>query len=167
MSHILRVPAILVLLALVLLSAIGALAATGFLTGFSAPVSQVQDVQDAAARSGAAQATWLDVGLWAAAAIFFLISAVRLMRRTQGFWTWLVGFACYGGRWAWAQQESGGLVSTVQNVNISAYSQPQTLLTDLSTTEGQLAILALVLVVGLIVFIVDAADRSYWDKQGA
>lgn len=167
MSHILRVPAILVLLALVLLSAVGALSAASFLTGFDAPVAQVQDVQDAAARSGAAQMTWLDVGLWAAAAIFFLVSAVRLMRRTQGFWTWLVGFACYGGRWAWTQQQSGGLVSTVQNVNINAYSQPQTLLTDLSTAEGQLAILALVLVVGLIVFIVDAADRSYWDKQGA
>jgi|GEM_PF-1809920 len=167
MTFILRWPAILALLALVLLSAVSALAATGLLTGFQAPISQVQAVQAAAADSGAVEATWIDVGLLAGAAIFFLIASIRLMRRTQGFWTWLLGFACYGGRWAWAQQESGGLVSTVQSVDINAYRQPQSLLTDLSTTEGQLAILALVLIVGLIVFIVDASDRAYWDKQGA
>jgi len=167
MTFILRWPSILALLALVLLSALGALAAAGFLTGFEAPIAQVQQVQAAAAESGAAQATWIDVGLLAGAAIFFLIAAIRLMRRTQGFWMWLLGFACYGGRWAWAQQDSGGLVATVQSVDVNAYRTPQSVLADLSTTEGQLAILALVLIVGLIVFIVDASDRSYWDKQGA
>jgi len=167
MTFILRWPSILALLALVLLSALGALAAAGFLTGFEAPIAQVQEVQAAAAESGAAQATWIDVGLLAGAAIFFLISAIRLMRRTQAFWMWLLGFACYGGRWAWAQQDSGGLVATVQSVDVNAYRTPQSVLADLSTTEGQLAILALVMIVGLIVFIVDASDRSYWDKQGA
>jgi uncharacterized membrane protein len=29
------------------------------------------------------------------------------------------------------------------------------------------ALLAIILIVGLFVFIVDAADRAYWDKQGA
>jgi hypothetical protein len=164
MTFILRWPAILALLALVLLSALGALAVGANLGDL--PVA-LPEVQSSAAAAGAAENTWIDVGLWAGAAIFFLISAIRLMRRTQGFWTWLLGFACYGGRWAWAQQESGGLVSTVQSVDINAYTQPQSLLTDLSTTEGQLAILALVLIVGLIVFIVDASDRAYWDKQGA
>lgn len=167
MSHILRVPAILVLLALVLLSALGGLAAAGALTGFEAPVEQVQDMQASAARSGAAEATWIDVGLFAAAAIFFLISSIRLMRRTQGFWTWLLGFAAYGGRWAWAQQQNGGLAATLQNIDLNAYANPQAMLADLSTTEGQLAILALILIVGVIVLIVDAADRSYWDRQTA
>lgn len=167
MTFILRWPSILALLALVLLSALGALAAAGILTGFEAPIAQVQEAQAAAAESGAAEATWIDVGLLAGAAIFFLIAAIRLMRRTQGFWMWLLGFACYGGRWAWAQQDSGGLVATVQSVDVNAYRTPQSVLADLSTTEGQLAILALVLIVGLIVFIVDASDRSYWDKQGA
>jgi len=167
MSHILRVPAILVLLALVLLSALGALAAAGILTGYQAPVEQVQSVQAAAAESGAAEATWIDVGLLAAAAVFFLISSIRLMRRTQGFWTWLLGFAAYGGRWAWDQQQSGGLLETIRNVDLGAYANPQAVLGDLSTTEGQLAILALILIVGVVVLIVDAADRAYWDKQGA
>ncbi|MCL4714210.1 MAG: hypothetical protein KJZ75_04840 [Hyphomonadaceae bacterium] len=167
MSHILRVPAILVLLALVLLSALGALAAAGILTGYQAPVEQVQSVQAAAAESGAAEATWIDVGLLAAAAVFFLISSIRLMRRTQGFWTWLLGFAAYGGRWAWDQQQSGGLLETIRNVDLGAYANPQAVLGDLSTTEGQLAILTLILIVGVVVLIVDAADRAYWDKQGA
>ncbi|GIK48576.1 MAG: hypothetical protein BroJett013_12730 [Alphaproteobacteria bacterium] len=167
MSHILRVPAILVLLALVLLSALGALAAAGILTGYQAPVEQVQSVQAAAAESGAAEATWIDVGLLAAAAVFFLISSIRLMRRTQGFWTWLLGFAAYGGRWAWDQQQSGGLLETIRNVDLGAYANPQAVLGDLSTTEGQLAILALILIVGVVVLMVDAADRAYWDKQGA
>lgn len=167
MSHILRVPAILVLLALVLLSALGALAAAGILTGYQAPVEQVQSVQAAAAESGAAEATWIDVGLLAAAAVFFLISSIRLMRRTQGFWTWLFGFAAYGGRWAWDQQQSGGLLETIQNVDLNAYANPQAVLGDLSATEGQLAILALILIVGVVVLMVDAADRAYWDKQGA
>jgi len=168
MSHILRWPAILALLAFVLLSALGALGAAGILTGYQAPVEQVQDMQAAAAESGAAQASWIDVGLLAAAALFFLISSIRLMRRTQGFWTWLLGFAAFGGRWAWQQQSSDvGLVATVQGLDVNAYRNPQAILSDLSTTEAQIGLLALILIVGLIVFIVDAADRSYWDKQGA
>ena len=173
MTFILRWPAILVLLALMLLSAVGALGAAGMITGFEAPgvgVEQVDarvaEAQAAAESSGAANANWIDVGLLGAAALFFLISAIRLMRRTQGFWTWLLGFACYGGRWAWQQQQSdGGVVATVQSIDINAYAQPQTL--AMYSTEAQVGLLAIVLIVGLIVFIVDAVDRAHWDKQGA
>src|SRR5688572_3345948 len=112
MTFILRWPAILALLALAMLCVAGALGAAGVLTSFEAPATgvgqvdaQVANAQGAAERSGAAEASWIDVGLLAAAAVFFLISAIRLMRRTQGFWTWLLGFACYGGRWAWAQPQ--------------------------------------------------------------
>ncbi|MBC7770081.1 MAG: hypothetical protein H7124_14960 [Phycisphaerales bacterium] len=167
MSHILRLPAILALFALMALSLLGALVAAGNITGFVAPIAQVQEMQAAAAESGAAEATWIDVGMLAGAALFFLISAVRMMRRTQGFWTWLLGFACYGGRWAWSQQESGNLMATIQGVDLNAYRNPQALLTDLSTPEGQIGMLAVVLIVGIVVFLVDAMDRSYWDKQGA
>lgn len=173
MTFILRWPAILVLLALVLLSFVGALGAAGVITDIQAPASGVSQVdsqmaqaQSAAAES-AASAGWIDVGLLAAAGLFFLIAAVRLMRRTQGFWTWLLGFACFGGRWAWQQQQSGGLVATVQGIDVSAYVQPQTVLANIGSPESQIALLAIVLIVGLFVFIVDAADRAYWDKQGA
>lgn len=174
MTFILRWPAILVLLALVLLSFVGALGAAGLIADFQAPASgvaqvdaQVARAQVAAADTGAAQAGWLDVGLLAGAGVFFLISAVRLMRRTQGFWTWLLGFACYGGRWAWQQQASGDLVTTVQGIDPSVYAEPQTVLADIGSPESQIALLAIVLIVGLFVFIVDAADRAYWNKQGA
>lgn len=175
MTFILRWPAILALLALVLLCALGALGAAGLLAGVDAPSlgvervdAQVAQAQAAAEQSGAADATWIDVGLLAAAAVFFLISAIRLMRRTQGFWTWLLGFACYGGRWAWAQQQSDtGVMATLQNINLGAYAQPQVVASDLTTPEAQIGLLAVVLIVGLIIFIVDAADRAYWDKQAA
>jgi len=96
MAFILRWLAILALLALVLLCAIGALGAAGVITGYDVPASGVAqvDTQIAAAQSAAdrnaASAGWIDVGLLGAATLFFLISAIRLMRRTQGFWTWLL-----------------------------------------------------------------------------
>lgn len=171
MTFILRWPAILVLLALVLLCVAGALATAGVIADFQAPSvgveqvdSRVAEAQAAASQSGAAQAGWLDVGLLAGAGLFFLISAIRLMRRTQGFWTWLIGFALYGGRWAMAQD---GLASTIQNIDLNAYRAPQAILADLTAPEAQVGFLAIVLIVGLFVFIVDAADRAYWDKQGA
>jgi hypothetical protein len=175
MTFILRWPAILVMLALVLLCIAGALGAAGLIADFQAPQSgvaqvdtQVAEAQSAAAHTGAANATWIDVGLLAAAAIFFLISAIRLIRRTQAFWTWLLGFALYGGRWAWSQQyNEGGAMGTLQGVDINAYTQPELLLTDLGAPAAQVGILGIVLIVGLFVFIVDVADRAYWDKQGA
>mgnify|MGYP001414788526 CR=1 FL=1 len=175
MTFILRWPAILVMLALVLLCIAGALGAAGLITGFDAPAigleqvdAQVAEAQTAAEDTGAANATWIDVGLLAGAAIFFLISAVRLIRRTQGFWMWLLAFALYGGRWAWSQQyNEGGVMGTIQGVDINAYTQPQALVGDLASPAAQVGILAIVLIVGFFVFIVDAADRAYWDKQGA
>jgi hypothetical protein len=156
MMFILRWPAILALFALALLSFLGAAAAAGAITGFEVGVSQVQDVQSSAVAAGAAQSSWIDVGLWA---------AVRLIRKTQGFWTWLIGFALYGGRWALAQE--GSLVDTVKGINPQAYLEPQSILSDLATPEAQVGLLGLILVVGLLIFVIDAADRAYWDKQGA
>jgi hypothetical protein len=153
----------------------GALAAAGLIADFQAPASgvaqvdaQVAEAQAAVENTGAAKASWIDVGLLAGAALFFLIAAVRLMRRTQGFWTWLLGFALYGGRWAWGQQhQEGGLSGTIQGLDVNAYSRPAELITDLGSPAAQVGILAIVLIVGFFIFIVDAADRAYWDRQGA
>ncbi|WP_395647148.1 hypothetical protein [Terricaulis sp.] len=168
MAFILRWPAILVLLALALLSLLGAAAAGAALGNVNVPFAEVQNVQSSAVEAGAGQQTWLDVGLWAAAGIFFFVAMVRLIRRTQGFWAWLLGFACYGGRWAWSQQQNdGGVAATIQSVDWNTYREPQVLLSDFTTTEAQLALLGVILVVGLFAFIVDAVDRAYWDSQGA
>jgi hypothetical protein len=174
MTFILRWPAVLVLLALVLLCFAGALGAAGLVADFQAPASgvdqvdaQVAEAQMAVADTGAAEASWIDVGLLAGAGVFFLISAIRLMRKTQGFWTWLLGFALYGGRWGWQHSNEGDALTTLQNIDFNSYTQPQVILSDLGSPEAQVALLGIVVIVGLFVFIVDAADRSYWDKQGA
>jgi hypothetical protein len=164
MTFILRWPAILVLFALVLLSAVGALGAAGVISGYEAPVEQVQTAQAEIATTGAADATWLDVGLLAAAALFFLISAIRLIRKTQGFWTWLLGFACYAGLWAY--NEGPSLVDRVKALDLTVFRQPQVLLNDPASLQTQIAVLALILIVGVFTFIIDAADRAYWDRQG-
>lgn len=166
MTFILRWPAILVLFALVLLSGLGAIAAAGALSGFDPGIAQIEEARESAVAAGAGQATWIDVGLWAGAAIFFLISAIRLIRRTQGFWTWLLGFALYGGRWAYSQS-SDDLLARLQAIDINLYLQPQSLLADPTSTEAQVAILGIVFVVGLLILIVDGADRAYWDKHEA
>ncbi|MDX2274169.1 MAG: hypothetical protein NW206_01865 [Hyphomonadaceae bacterium] len=165
MLFIVRWPVVLVLFALTLFCFLGAAAAAGALTGFSTGVAQVEEAQAAAVEAGAAQASWIEVGLLAGAGLFFMISAIRLIRRTQGFWTWLLGFALFGGRWALAQR--GELAATVQGLNVSAFLQPQAVIADPASPEAQVALLGIILVVGLLIFILDAADRAHWDKQGA
>jgi len=165
MTFILRWPAILAELALAFLSFAGALAAAGAITGYNTGIAQVQQAQVAANQAGAGAASWIDVGLWAGAGLFFLISSIRLMRRTQAFWTWLLGFALYGGRWAYSQR--AGLEDTIRGIDINAYRNPQAVIADLGSPTAQVGLLAVVLLVGLIVFIVDAADRAHWDRQGA
>jgi hypothetical protein len=110
--------------------------------------------------------SWVETGLLYGAGIFFLVSAVRLIRRTQGFWTWLLGFACYGGRWAWKQQAHGDLVGAVRGINPRVYLHPQAMLGALDSTESQVGLLAIILIVGLIILVIDAADRAHWDRQG-
>lgn len=163
MTFILRWPSILVLLALVLMSLAAAFTATAALAHLPVDLSVALSPEQIA---NVEAATWLEVGLWAGAGVLFLISAIRLIRRTQGFWTWLLGFACYGGRWALSQQD-GGALETVRAIDPNVYLEPQALLADLGAPAAQVGLLAIVLLVGLIILVVDAADRAYWDKQGA
>jgi hypothetical protein len=163
MTFILRWPAILALLALVLLSLAAAFAATVVLGRLPIDLSPALPPEDIAVLR---QVSWLQTGLLYSAGLLFLVSAIRLMRRTQGFWTWLLGFACFGGRWALAQQ-TNDLLSTVQHLNISVYQQPQTLLANTDSPEAQVGLLGVIVIVGLIILIVDAADRAHWDRQSA
>lgn len=165
MTFILRWPAVLVLFALVALCVLAAVSAGAAISGYEAPIAQVQEVQAEAAAAGAAEMTWLDVGLWGAAALFFLVAAVRLIRRTQGFWVWLLGFAAYAGRWAYQQGQD--VVAQFQAINLEVFRDPQRLLAETGSFEVQIALLALILVVGALIAVIDGADRAYWDKQGA
>ncbi len=160
MTFILRLPAILALLALVLASLGPAFLATVVLAPLPVDLSPVlSEDQIAVVRAS----TWLEAGLWYGAGVLFLVAAIRLMRRTQGFWVWLLGFACYGGRWAAPQQN--GPVETIQGLDLNAYLKPEALLATPTSPEAQLGLLGIVLIVGLLILIIDAADRAYWDRQ--
>lgn len=164
MTFILRWPAVLVLLALVAVCVLAAASTGAALLNYAAPIAEVQSVQAEAADAGVAEKTWLDVGLWAAAALFFLVAAVRLIRRTQGFWVWLLGFGAYAGRWAYEQGQD--VLGHIQAFSIDSYRDPQALLAQPGSFEAQVAILGLIVVVGVFIAIIDGADRAYWDKQG-
>jgi len=164
MTIVLRLPAILALIALVLISFIGAVLATLVLAHAPVDLSGVLSPEQ---KTQLAQVSWVETGLRYAAGLFFLIAAVRLIRRTQGFWTWLLGFACHGGRWAWQQQSQGDIVSSVRRINPQVYLHPQDMLGSLDSTESQVALLAAILIVGLLILVIDAADRAHWDRQGA
>ncbi|HVY87019.1 MAG TPA: hypothetical protein VG943_17935 [Caulobacterales bacterium] len=111
-----------------------------------------------------AAATPLETGLWYAAAFFFLVSAIRLIRRTQAFWAWLLAFACYGGRWALAQQaQPGGALGTLQGLNVNDF-RPENLAE--AGPSAQITLLGLILVIGLALLLMDIADRRFWDRQG-
>lgn len=164
MTFILRWPAILALFALVAIALLGAFAITVALAHLPVDLSGSLSEQDVQTLG---QSTWLDAGLLYGAGLFFLISAIRLIRKTQGFWTWLLGFACYGGHWALTQQSSGGLVATVQSIDVQSYVQPEALVSNPGAPAAQVGIIGIILIVGLFVFIADAADRAYWDRQAA
>jgi hypothetical protein len=60
-----------------------------------------------------------------------------------------------------------GLVATVQGIDPNIYMQPQDVLADLGAPAAQVALLAIVFIVGLLILVIDGADRAYWDKQAA
>ncbi|MEJ0058084.1 MAG: hypothetical protein WDM79_00085 [Terricaulis sp.] len=157
---ILRWPVALILLILVVGSVFPAIAVTVVHTDLVDLSGVSADLESLAQNT-----TWLEAGLWYGAALLFLVAAIRLMRRTQAFWAWLIGFALYGARWALTQNsQDGGLVATVQSLSVEAF-QPENLTATAPATQVGLVVFHLA--VGLLIFIIDAADRHYWDKQGA
>ena len=163
MTFILRLPAILALLALLALSWSGAFAATVLLANL--PVDLSTALSPGEIEAVRASTTWIDAGLWWAAGLCFLVAAIRLIRRTQGFWAWLLGFAAYGARWGLAQQNDGGLEQTLRSVDPNAYLDPTKLAADTTSATAQVGVLGVILIVGLLILIVDAADRAHWNRH--
>lgn len=158
---ILRWPVVLVLLVLSvgsLLPASATMAARLNLPAFGSFAPELATLDELARAS-----SWLEAWLWFGAGLLFLIAAIRLIRRTQGFWMWLLGFALYGGRWAVTQQAQGGLIATVQSLNAQSI-QPENL--TATSPPVQIGLVAFHLAIGIIILIVDAADRRHWDSVG-
>jgi hypothetical protein len=112
----------------------------------------------------AANATWVQTALFAAAAAFLFVAAVRLARRTQAFWVWLIGFGLFGARWGLMQQAEGGLNLDVAQISsdISAPGGAQRLASNVAYDFGLVGVL---LVLGLIILILDAVDRAHWARR--
>jgi hypothetical protein len=163
MTFILRWPCVLVLLVLVGVCLLAGGGATIVLLNLPIDLSALSPAQ----RATLEDISWIEVGLWFAAGLFFFIAMVRLIRRTQAFWAWLLGFAAFGGRWALAQQQGGGLVETVQSVDVQTFTQPQALIATPDGTESQVVIMAIILIVGLLTLVIDGVDRAYWERQAA
>jgi hypothetical protein len=160
MIAILRWPIVLVLWALVVVSWFPALVVTVERASLPIDLAAISPELTALGQG----ASWLEAGLWGGAGLLFLIASIRLMRRTQGFWMWLLGFALYGGRWALTIQDQGGLVQAAQSLSVQSFQPDQ--LTAVSPA-AQTILLGGHLLVGLIIFVVDAVDRHYWDSQAA
>jgi hypothetical protein len=143
---VLRWPLVLILLVYVAACVFPAGVTT--LQRFDAPAVEIAEVSSTLADLGAA-ASPLEAGLWYGAGLFLFIAMVRLIRRTQAFWMWLVGFALYGGRWALWTQQNGGLTL------------------DTAYPVADFGPIGLLLVVGLAILAVDGADRAYWRRLEA
>lgn len=102
--------------------------------------------------------------LWYVAGVVFFIAAVRLIRRTQAFWMWLIGFACLGARWALAQQnQDDGLLGSVRSISLQSF-EPAALAGG--GTSAQILFLFALLLIGIVIFFIDGVDREYWDAHG-
>ena len=162
MTTLLRLLAILALLAVALLVWAAAAAVTINLAALPVDVGAiVGEDQLETIRS----VSWPEAALWGGAGLFFLISAIRLMRRTQAWFMWLLGFACLVGRWVLGQGGYEQAIATVQGLDVGAYLKPAELLGDVTAPEVQVGRFGVVVLLGLIVLIVDIADRSHWKRE--
>ncbi|MGE3142453.1 MAG: hypothetical protein AB7L65_03975 [Hyphomonadaceae bacterium] len=157
----LRWPAALLLLVLATVSLVGA----GAVTAARLDAPQLADLSERAVEYGRS-ATWLQAGMMYAAALMFFISMVRLLRRTQAFWYWLLGFGLFGASWALTHniQQWGALAQTMPRFD-ALTSQNAAEIFAQALDQG-LAPLAACLLAGLAVAFVDGADRAHWDRHG-
>ncbi len=160
MTTLLRLLAILALLAVALLVLAAAFAVTVNLAQLPIDLDAVLGDEKLEVVAGIG---WLEAALWGAGGLFFLIAAIRLMRRTQGWFLWLCGFACLAGRWVLSQGGPDASLAVVRKIDPGLYLQPAAL--DIYGSEVQVGRFGVLLLLGLIVLIVDIADRSHWKRQ--
>lgn len=157
---ILRWPMALLLLLLTAVCVLGA----GVITGARLDAPQVAQIS-AEAQTYGASAPWVQAGLMGAAALMFLIAMIRLLRRTQGFWFWLIGFALMGAAWALTHSLNEWQAIVAATPRLDSINAENAAEVGLHALDQGVAPLAIALVVGLVILIVDAADRAHWDEQ--
>ncbi len=162
MTTILRLLAILALLALALIVWAAAFAVTASIAPLPIDVGAIVGADNLEVLKSV---SWPEAALWWGGGLFFLIASIRLMRRTQAWFMWLLGFACLVGRWVLGQGGADQALSAVQGVDVSAYLKPEELLGDMTAPEVQVGRFGVILLLGLIVLIVDVADRVHWKRE--
>lgn len=161
MLFLLRWLLVLILLAFVAASLFPAALSTLVQTDLI-DVSGMSDKLQAMARN----TTPIEIALWYGAAVFFLLTVIRLIRKTRSFWTWAIGFVLYAGHW-WMAKEAegdGGAMALLQRLSLDSFMPA-----NLGSPSGasEVVVLAGLLVVGLLVFIVHSADRSAYRSMQA
>lgn len=162
MTTILRIVAILALLALALIVWAAAFAVAASIAPLPIDVGAIVGADNLEVIKSV---SWPEAALWGGAGLFFLISAIRLMRRTQAWFMWLLGFACLVGRWVLGQGGPQPALDAVQGLDVGAYLKPEDLLGDVTAPEVQVGRFGVLLLLGLIVLIVDLADRAHWKRE--
>ena len=111
----------------------------------------------------ARHADWIEAALWYAAAAFLSIAIIRLVRRTQAFWMWLLAFALLGARWGLSLRTvDGGAVGLLQGLTLERF-QPALIVADPPLL--QVVVLIKLLIIGVIILSVDNDDKAYWDRH--
>jgi hypothetical protein len=105
----------------------------------------------------------LEVGLSIAAMLFFVVALVRLVRRTQGFLAWLLGFVCLC-----ALRSVAGIATDLGAEAPGAlFARAVGNLTSPELLVPNAIILGTNLVVGLAIVAIDLSDKRYWSAEAA
>jgi hypothetical protein len=152
------------LLILILMAFVAQMLAAGPLLGLIQTQAHVDLTMLTTGWSGLARNDdWIEAALWYAAAAFLVIAVIRLVRRTQAFWMWLLAFALLGARWGLSLRAvEGGAVGLLQSLTPQSFD-----LALLAANPPLLSILLLIklLLIGLLILVVDHADKAYWDRH--
>lgn len=156
---IIRLPLALLTLAVALVCAALAAGATANQLGMT-----IDNEAWRAFSEQAANTTWVQAALWTGAALCLFIAAIRLLRRTFAFWFWILGFGFFAARWWLMRRNEGGL--PVDVAEISSVESAQKAAIEASNDYGLVA-LAVLLVLGLVILLIDAVDRAARNRREA
>jgi di/tricarboxylate transporter len=101
---------------------------------------------------------WVEIALLLLAGLMFVIAAIRLVRRTQSFLAFLLGFAAIAG-------------FTVVNAWLTVQADPTRagipgqVLEELSG-PAPMGVLGLMVFVGIVIFFIDRTDKAHWRHVG-
>ncbi|MFZ4120179.1 MAG: hypothetical protein ACOYKM_00820 [Caulobacterales bacterium] len=105
----------------------------------------------------------LEVVLSLAALFFFVIALVRLVRRTQAFMAWLLGFLCL-----LALRSVAGIATDIGGKPpAELFNQMLANLQEPTLLTANLIILGAQLLIGIAIIMIDVSDKRHWTAHAA